>query len=177
MTGRPWLYEVANLHREPDGTFKANERDQFALQILEITDPVWFANGNGAFKISAEDRDKLNRAIREKPPSNDEYQLLLAEVNRRVGSDDENGVSPWCQTCFLPASGIGAQAMDHRKSDEPLFNDQRPTPMLYWGMDFTDIASYLAQMHRLVEEGKGPGDPVYDALLAANPGPGIQPRS
>lgn len=35
--------------------------------------------------------------------------------------------------------------MDHRKPGEPIFSDQRPVPVLVWGIDFTDTAAVLAK--------------------------------
>ena len=50
--------------------------------------------------------------------------------------------------------------------------------LLYTAIDFTDIASGLAQRLRLVQEGRGPGDPIFDALTSAQQGAvnrGIRP--
>jgi hypothetical protein len=50
------------------------------------------------------------------------------------------------------------------------FSDERPTPLLYWGIDFTETIAGLAQLHRLAQEGRGPGDPTFDALTLGQQG-------
>ena len=45
--------------------------------------------------------------------------------------------------------------MDHRKPHEPPFSDGRPTPLLYWGIDFSETISGLAQLHRLARKVEG----------------------
>jgi hypothetical protein len=180
IPGRPWVYEVSNCERTPDNKLVLNRNFQFTLKFVEVDVPAWFAAGSGYWGISVQDRKKFTQALNKKPRNNEDYQLLLAAVNRRVGRNRKYRTSPWCQTGFIPPSGIGAQSMDHRKPHEPPFNKERPTPLLYWGIDSTDIAKGLVQLHRLVGEGRGEGDPAYDAVKAALDGAGkkgIRPRS
>lgn len=179
VIGRPWVYEVANRERAADGSVLPTPNFQFGFKAIEVTEPMWFAGGSGFPLISLDDRSKLNRALTKKPRTNKDYQLLLAAVNRRVGSKPNSGVSPWCQTNFMPPSGIGGESMDHRKPHEPPLSAERAIPLLYWGIDFTEVASVLTQLVRLMQQGRGEGDPVFDALSAAQKGAvhrGIRPR-
>ena len=173
------MYEVANCERTPDWKFILNPRSEFKLKVLEVGEPVWFAAGSGYLGISKRNRQRLFQSLVMKPRTIQDHQRLLAGVNRQVGRDPKYRVSPWCQTGFIPPSGIGTDGMDHRKPDEPVFDPERPTPMLFWGIDFTDTASGLAQMVRLMHEGHGPGDPVFEAAKSAQEGAakrGMRPR-
>jgi hypothetical protein len=167
IPGSPWLYEVANRERAPDGRIIPTAGNQFTFKVVEVKEPIWAAGGSGYERISQADRHKLTLAVSRKPRTSQDYQRLLAAVNRRTANIPGSGVSPWCQTYFLPPSGVGGESMDHRKPGEPIFSDQRPVPMLVWGIDFTDTAAVLAKRLRLMQEGRSAGDPESDALHAA----------
>jgi hypothetical protein len=166
IAGSPWIYEVANRERAADGRIIPTPGNQFIFKVVEVRDPIWAAGGSGYEHISQSDRHKLTSVLTKKPRTSQDYQRLLAAVNRRTATHG-SGVSPWCQTYFLPPSGVGGDSMDHRKPGEPTFSDQRPVPMLVWGIDFTDTAAVLAKQVRLMQEGRSAGDPEFDAFHAA----------
>jgi len=166
IVGSPWIYEVANRERTADGRIVPTPGDQFTFKVVEVREPIWAAGGSGYERISQRDRHKLTLAISKKFRTSRDYQMLLAAVNRRTATPG-SGISPWCQTYFLPSSGVGGESMDHRRPGEPMFSDQRPVPTLLWGMDFTDMAAVLTKQVGLMKEGRSAGDPEFDAFHAA----------
>jgi hypothetical protein len=164
VPGKPWLFEIANREKDPDGSLQPTPQGRFTFKRVEVTGPVWAIGGSGQDFLSAADAAELDAALQDPPGTRDLHELLAA-VNRRIARDPASGVSPWCQTWSLPASGPdGFDTHDHRLRGEPPFDQLRPAPFILFGLDVTEIVPFLVRRVRLLEQGRGEDDPEFQAL-------------
>ena len=149
--GVPWHYEITNLRKLPNGSVGVGPDFTWNGWMIEV--PHFFAHGSGAEKLSAADRASIERALHHRPRRSEDYLGLLASINRRVAEVEGSGVTRWCQTSFMRASGFFGASQDFREGQPPVDNEVRPTPFMLFGLDTTEISMVLVRQLRLMTEG------------------------
>jgi len=112
-----------------------------------VTKPVPVFGGGGVAAISAEDRDLLVRVSGKKPRHHEDYQKLLAEVNRRAAMSRHPSaglVSKGSVGSYLPTKGDGPIASV--LFGEALAPKRRAAPFLNRGIDMTEMTDVIAPL-------------------------------
>lgn len=143
IDGEPWAVIISNIQRTPfDASTPAAE---FSISAMRIEDkPLVIATGTTK-AIASRDLNLLSSASQKRPRNPDDFQKLLAVINKRASEHPQHGkyISPSCYTSYIPSEGKPGGGRAHWWGQKPDRHLMQPT--VFSGIDLTEQMQILAR--------------------------------
>jgi hypothetical protein len=128
--------------------------DEFHLVKTQHDQCALSGDGSGAEYVAPDERIRVADIITRRPRRPDDYLKLLAKMNEGVAQSAGSGVSPWCQTAYMPRSGMPLICQTFLPPGLRQTRRLRPLRLVSAGWDMTALVDGM--QHRVESSLGGP---------------------